>query len=235
MTSDAQWRVVLHGSRADIAVQPFEATWGCAVLAPSDEAEDDGADLAIILDPDTRPASPNSTTQVVWHPDAEGDAAVFARPWSVADDLFDVPPSARDDACLVIAPDASDAEAVVERLTETGLQVRVAAGATRELLADARVVVSLTAGLPPETFAVLAAGRLLVARADGRSFGLQPWIDHLPFSNEDDLVEVAHAVAAHPTAWTPIQAFGRQSAAPQRASQAIGRLVRRVQATTATQ
>lgn len=229
MSSRAPSHVVVVGSRAELAAQPFEAAWGDVRLAHPDDAEGDGADLAIILDPELSSAWSGSA-QVVWHPQA-GDS--WARPWPVADALFEVPPSTRDDTCLVLAPDPSDSEIVVERLTETGLEVRVAPGATRDSIEDARIVVCLTPGFAAETFAVLAAGRVLVAPASEQLLGLQAWVDHLPFSNTDELVEVAGAVAAHPDSWRPIQAFARQSAEPQRADQAVGRLVRRTQAMAA--
>jgi hypothetical protein len=109
------------------------------------------------------------------------------------------------------------------------VEVEVSAVATRELLARARIVVSLGPGLPPETFAVLASGRLLVSPARGPRYGLQPWIDHVTFSTEDELVQIVDALATFPASWLPLQVFGRQSAAPHRARHAIGRVVRRLQ------
>jgi hypothetical protein len=232
MSTPPKLQVVLVGERADLAARPFEAEWGrTRIAAPGEGGEN--ADLAIVLDPEVDAAGFAATRQVVWHPAAPGvhtAATAVSRPWPAADDLFDMLPSARDNGCLVIASETADGEGVGERLAERGLRVRVAPGATRELLAETRIVVSMTDGPPAETFGVLAAGRLLVAPAGGRTYGLQPWIDHATFSTEDDLVEVVDAFAAYPTAWAHVQGLGRQSAEPHRASKAVGRLVRRIQA-----
>ena len=223
--------VVLIGGSADLAAQPFEAPWGRVRVAAPDLASADGSHLAVFLDlhlerPDAPQAKP-----VVWHPaaaNAGSDAFVVSRPWPVANDVFDLPDNAHDGACLVLAPNGARAEPVVERLKERQLQVTVAEGATRDLLADARIVVSLTPELPAETFAVLAAGRLLVAQATERTYGLQAWIDYLPFANEDELVQVVGTLATYPRSWAPLRALGRQSAEAHRATRAIGRLIRRV-------
>ena len=219
--------VILIGDRAGIATQQFEAPWGRVRVAASGAASADEPHLAVILDPHLeRPGAKH----VVWHPSAAnaGDGAlVLARPWPVADDVFDLPDAAHDSACLVLAPDSESAQPVAERLEERRLQVTVAGGVTRESLADARIVVSLAPELPAEAFAVLAAGRLLVACADERTYGLQAWIDYVPFANEDELVQVADTLATYPRSWAPLRALGRQSAEAHRATRAIGRVVRR--------
>jgi hypothetical protein len=232
MSSRAPRQVALVGERADFAAQPFEADWGRVRIADQASAETDSADITVILDPALAATQSAAPTRVVWSPEAHAQAAptLITRPWPVADDLFELPPSSDSSKCLLLVPDGLDSGEVVERLTETGLTVTAGPGATRRLLAEARVVVCLSAELPAETFGILAAGRLLVAPATERTFGLQPWIDHLPFSSEEELVSVAGALAAYPKAWAPIRAFARQTAEPHRARRAIGRVVRRMQA-----
>jgi hypothetical protein len=232
MSAAAHWQVVLVGERAELAARPCEAEWGRLRLAAPGDVDSGDADLVIVLDPGADAAGFASAPQVIWHPAAASVAGAATRvssPWPVADDLFDVPRSPSDDGCLVIAPAMQDAEKVARRLTEAGLDVEVAPGATRELLAQARIVVSMTERAAPETFGVLAAGRLLVAPAWDRTHGLQPWIDHATFSNEEDIVATVGALAAYPTAWEQFEAVGRQTAEPHRSSNAVGRLVRRIQ------
>jgi hypothetical protein len=231
MTPGPSPNVVLIGTHADLAARPFEATWGRVDIIQSAAPEgEQSAEIAVILEPGLDQAGVNATTWAVWHPDATSveDGLVLPRPWPVADDLFEMPPSPHDGACLVLAPGGADVDPVVERLEERGLHARVAVGATRRLLAEARIVMSLTRALPAETFAVLAAGRLLVGPATDRTCGLQAWIDYVPFAHEDELVQIVDTLAAYPDSWGPIRALGRQSAEAHRASRAIGRLIRRV-------
>jgi hypothetical protein len=226
MTSSTRRKVVLVGERADLAARPFETEWGeVAIAAPGDA---DTADVVVILDPALAGTGSGSAARVVWHPAAHGAGHLVPRPWPVAEDLFEMPPSSRGNECLVLTGEGASPEKLVEDLTERGASVNVAPGATRELLASARIVVGLTPDLPAETFGILAAGRLLIARASERTFGLQPWIDHMPFSNEDDVAELINPLLACPEAWLPIQAFGRQTAEPHRATRAIARVARRM-------
>jgi hypothetical protein len=219
--------VVLVGERADLAARPFDTEWAHVSIAAASDPNRGTADLTIVLDPSLEPAPANSARQVVWHPAGTGVGAV-SRPWPVADDLFEIPPSPCDDTCLVLAPESADSSGAVERLTEEGSPVQVSAHATRELLAEARIVVCLGTELPAETFAVLAAGRLLVAPVARQTFGLQPGIDHLTFSHEDELVATVAALTTYPDAWAPFRAFARQTAEPHRAARALGRVVRRM-------
>jgi hypothetical protein len=226
MSSRTRWEVLLVGESADLAARPFEAEWARVSVAEA-SSQDGSADLVIVLDPELDPREAGEARRMGWHPAAGGPEAV-SRPWPVADDLFELPPSPRDDACLLLAPEGSDPSRTVERLTQRGLLVEVSGRATRDLLVHARIVACLGRNLPPETFAVLAAGRLLVAPAAERMFGLQPGIDHLAFSDEDELIATVDALATYPEAWAPVQAFARQTAEPHRAPRAIGRVVRRI-------
>jgi hypothetical protein len=230
MTGAPPVDVVLVGSHADVATQPFEAGWGRVRATQPGAADANDAQVAVFLDPGLERPPVASAKHVVWHPAANGagEALVVARPWPVADDLFEMPAGACEGACLVLTADAARAEPVVQRLEERGLRVRVATSATRELLSDARIVVSLTPELPAETFAVLAAGRLLVGPVTDRTCGLQAWVDYVPFAHEDELVQIVDSLAAYPNSWAPIRALGRQSADAHRASRAIGRVIRRV-------
>lgn len=231
MITTAPLNVAVVGGRAGLVAHPFETAWGHVQVHRPDEVDRVRADLTVILDPDLDPQRFNAANQVLWHPDppaVERRARIVARPWPVADDLFDMGPSPREDVCLVIAPDGTAADTVIQRLRERRLRVHVVPAVTPEVLADATIVVSLTEHLPAETFAILAARRLLVARGTDSTFGLQDWVDFVPFTRDDDLVQVADMLAACPGCWGSMRALARQSAEPYRASRALGRLVRRV-------
>ena len=225
--------ILLVAAHAGIVAQPFESARARVRIADPDDVGRERVDVAVILDRGLDPRRFRAARRVVWNPDVpaeENRALVMARPWPVADAIFDMQPSARGDMCLVLAPDGAP-DAIAGRLAERRLRVHVAPRATREGLAEATVVVSVGEGLPAETFAILASGRLLVAPATARTFGLQPWVDFMPYANDDDLVQLADMLVSCPGCWAQVRALARQSAESQRARRALERLARRITAT----
>ena len=233
MSSGGPPDILLVGAHAGVVAQPFESARARVRIRDPDEIGSERADVAVILDRGLDPRRFRAERRVVWNPDAlakERRALVMARPWPVADDIFDMQPSLQGDMCLVVTRDGAAADAMVRRLRERRLRVHVTPRVTREGLAEATVVVSVGEGLPAETFAILAARRLLVARATDRTFGLQPWVDFMPYANDDDLVQVADMLVSCPGCWAPSRALARQFAESQRASRALERLARRITA-----
>jgi hypothetical protein len=103
-----------------------------------------------------------------------------------------------------------DLEAVVRDLRDRRADVRAAAELTNEALERAAVVV--LADLD-EAFAVLAAGRVLVAPRTEPTFGLLAGVDHLAYDSDREAAAYADAAASFPDAFAPIVAMGRLAAA----------------------
>ncbi len=110
-------------------------------------------------------------------------------------------------------------EAVAKDLRDQRMDFRVAPRVTVADLEWAGVVVldSLAAA-----FAVLAAGRLLVAPRARPSFGLLAGIDHLAYDDPREAAAYAAAAATFPQAFEPVRAMATLSV--QWASAVYGRL-----------
>jgi hypothetical protein len=128
---------------------------------------------------------------------------------------------------LVAGGDEASRASAVAKLLPRRLDAWGAERLTRADLERASVVALLGAygePMPPEAPAVLAAGRVLLAPQVEPAFGLQPWSDHLPYENEDDLVRTADAAQTYPAAFEPIVAMGVLAAEAHLASAVYHRL-----------
>ena len=101
--------------------------------------------------------------------------------------------------------------------------MRAAARLTVAELQRAAVVV-LAGPLAAGAFAVLAAGRLLIAPRVTPAFGLLAGIDHLAYDSEREAAAYADAAVTFPDAFEPVSAMAALAAETQRASAVYGRL-----------
>ena len=137
-------------------------------------------------------------------------------PLPTRDTVFALSPGA---GILVVG----DGDGIVKDLRERGAPVRAAARLTVAELQRAAVVV-LAGPLAAGAFAVLAAGRLLVAPRATPAFGLLAGIDHLAYDSEREAAAYADAAATFPDAFEPVAAMAALAAETQRASAVYGRL-----------
>lgn len=172
-----------------------------------------------------RPARPDEHhEELVIGPAGEG---LWRRaPWPAADALFDLPPASAAPA-LLVGSEAGLGDAVAERAAARGVSMRHAERLDAATLASAGCVVlaeSPGGALPSRAFAVLAAGRLLIAPRLRTTFGLEDTLDHLEFADPDEAVTAAQAFAADPETFGRVVAWGRLKAEQQRASVVYARL-----------
>lgn len=172
-----------------------------------------------------RPARPDEHhEELVIGPAGEG---LWRRaPWPAADALFDFPPASAAPA-LLVGSEAGLGDAVAERAAARGVSMRHAEWLDAATLASAGCVVlaeSPGGALPSRAFAVLAAGRLLIAPRLRTTFGLEDTLDHLEFADPDEAVTAAQAFAADPETFGRVVAWGRLKAEQQRASVVYARL-----------
>jgi hypothetical protein len=228
--------------------------WGeAATLAPGDPLPKPAPDFVVALEgadalpggePDVRwlaagaqegQATRDATGRRLVAP--SGDRLWSRAPLPVRDELFDLPPAAAGAAVLVVTTDELRNAPLLEKLAARGLPLRTAPRLTADGLASAGTVAfppSVRAGgpvweredaLPAAAIAVLAARRFLIAPRAGVTFGLQPGVDHLAASTDEEVVQYADAVGTFPESFALQVALGRIAAERQRASVVYGRLV----------
>jgi hypothetical protein len=145
-----------------------------------------------------------------------GEGLWSRAPWPVRDELFDLP--AGPPVALVVGDGAAELE-------RRGLAVTAAERLTAEALVAADVVVhGAGSWLPGDALAVLAAGRVLVTRAEP-VFGLVPGLDHLRAEAPEHAADLVQAVLADPAPFAALRAFGRLAAERHRAAGVYARLL----------
>ncbi len=147
---------------------------------------------------------------------AAGEGLWRRAPWPVRDTVFALSPGA---GILV----AGDGDGIVKDLRDRDAPVRAAARLTVAELQRAAVVV-LADSLAAGAFAVLAAGRLLIAPRATPTFGLLAGVDHLAYDSDREAAAYADAAATFPDAFEPVAAMAALTAETQRASAVYGRL-----------
>lgn len=147
-------------------------------------------------------------------------------PLPAADRLFTLR-GRRGQGVLVVGEDAAERAGAVQRLIDRRVPARAPdAPGLEDLAAAAVVAVVGTPGtpLPAVAFAVLAAGRLLLAPRAHPAFGLAPGVDHLAHGSADELAQAAGSACAFPEAFALVAAMGGLAADAQRASLVYGRV-----------
>lgn len=114
-----------------------------------------------------------------------------------------------------------DGGPIAQDLRDRRAEVRSAPRLTLAELERAAVVVLAGAR---GAFAVLAAGRVLVAPRAAPSFGLLAGIDHLAYDSDREAAAYADAAVSFPAACEPIAAMAALTAESRRASTVYGRL-----------
>jgi hypothetical protein len=149
-------------------------------------------------------------------------------PWPAADVLFDLTDAGAPAADpLLVGAERGLRDAVAERAAERGVALRQAERLDAATIAGAGCVVfaeSPGGALPSRAFAVLAAGRLLIAPRLQTSFGLEDGLDHVEFADPDEAVTAVEAFAADPETFGRVLSWGRLKAEQQRASVVYARL-----------
>jgi hypothetical protein len=170
-----------------------------------------------------------------------GDGLWSRAPWPVRDDLFDLPPPPPG-AGLLVVTGAHDHGELLEKLAARAIAVVAEPELTADALAAAAAVAfpPVTEGdpvpgarqdaLPAAVFAPLAARRPLIAPRVRVTFGLLPAVDHLAASTDDEVVQYADALLAHPEAFALQVELGRVAAERRRASAVYARLVAELEA-----
>jgi hypothetical protein len=168
-----------------------------------------------------------------------GDGLWSRSAWPVRDDLFELAAAGPAAGLLVVTDDEARDAALLEKLAGRGIAATTAAELSAEGLAGAAAVAfppsadekgdyvpgARQEALPAAAFAVLAAGRPLIAPRARTDFGVHAGVDHLAASTDDDVVQYADALRAMPEAFALQLALGRIAAERQRASVFYGRLL----------
>jgi hypothetical protein len=211
--------VVAEPAAASVAGLDGAFDWGEAVTAVPDAVPD--ADVVLTLAPEGILA----------------DGSLWSRAaWPVRDDLFGGHPPG--EGLLVVADEDRDA-GLLAKLAGRGIAHRaISSPSAGDVLAAAAVAfppapgadgkyvpASLQEAVPALAFAPLAARRPLILPRARVTFGLLPGVDHLAASTDDDVVQYADALLAHPAAFRIQVALGAIAAERQRASVVYGRLV----------
>lgn len=164
-----------------------------------------------------------------------GDALWSRGAWPVHDDLF--ADHAAGAGLLVVGGGERDA-GLLAKLADRAIPHRaVAAPSADDVLAAAAVAFppapggdgkyapgTLADAVPAAAFAPLAARRPLILPRARVTFGLLPGADHLAASTDDEVVQYADALLAHPDAFRIQVALGAIAAERRRASVVYGRL-----------
>ncbi|MFL5782707.1 MAG: hypothetical protein ACJ760_15420 [Thermoleophilaceae bacterium] len=156
--------------------------------------------------------------------------------WPVRDDLF---AEHAPGAGVLVVGDAERDGGLLAKLAAQEIPHRAVPVASAEDVLAAAVVAfppapghdgryvpgSLRDAVPAAAFAPLAARRGLILPRAQVTFGLLPGSDHLAASTDDEVVQYAAALLAHPDAFRIQVALGAIAAERQRASVVYGRLV----------
>lgn len=249
--------VVAEPAAAGLAGLDGSFEWGAAEVAQPAAPVD--ADFVVALGaaavagrpPDVRllgdgeGAAPPTGTRLVA---TAGDGLWSRAAWPVRDDLFDLPPPPTGAPLLVIASDAERDATLLEKLAGRGIAFESAPELSAPALAAAGAVAFPPApdaegdyvpgarqdAVPAAAFAPLAARRALIAPRARVTFGLQPAVDHLAASTDDDVVQYADALRSFPDAFALQLALGRVAAERQRASVLYGRLAAELESSART-
>jgi hypothetical protein len=217
-------RVALLGADDDLALAGAEGrfAWGEIVAAPAGEA------LTIEL---VRGA-PARSGALAWDGGratlgAAGDPAPARRlPWPAGPRAFGLPEPPPGAPALLAGP-AELTAPIADRLGERGIDCECRDRVTLAALGAAGVVhiaAAADAPPPPETMAVLAAGRVLVLGRHEPLFGLQPGIDCHIEATADGIAQRIEAAVAWPDAFDLTRAMARVAAACHRTDVVLHRL-----------
>jgi hypothetical protein len=215
-------RVALLGEPSDLELAGVEGrfAWGDVTRGQADDA------LAIEL---VR-TDPRSDGAIEWRAGSaslrrDGEPVWRRLPWPAGTRPFDLRPPANGTA-LIVGP-AELADPIAERLDDRGVAVSRRERLVLEALSSATVVCLPAedgAPPPPETMAVLAAGRLLVTGRCEPGFGLQSGIECFMESTADRAAQRAEAAMRWPAAFDVMRGLGRVAAAHHRADVLLHRL-----------
>jgi hypothetical protein len=212
--------IVAEPDAAGLAGLDGSFEWGEALTAAPDAVPD--ADVVLTLVPEGIAVS---------------DGSLWSRAaWPTRDDLFDAHPEG--EGLLVVADPERDS-GLLAKLAQRGIaHSAVATPSAGDVLGAAAVAFAPAPGadgryvpdtraeaVPAPAFAALAARRPLILPRARTTFGLLPGVDHLAASTDDDVVQYADALLAHPRAFAIQVVLGAIAAERQRASVVYGRLV----------
>jgi hypothetical protein len=237
-------RLAIVAEPADSRIAGLRGTqaWGEAATLSADNAAGLAAfqpDVVLALGDAPLPLAPAGRL-VRWWEDApagtdygvlqlapRGDGLWSRAPWPVNDDLFMLAPSDGPPEALLVGGTEERREDLLGKLTEREVRTRVRDELAVSYLTRAAAVILLgedDEALPARAMAVLAARRVLIAPRCRVTFGLQPGIEFLGCDYDDDAMEWARVVVAHPEAFDSLRAMGALAAERHRASTAYGRL-----------
>jgi len=147
-------------------------------------------------------------------------------PWPAADALFDLPPAGAG-AALLVGSKSGLRDAVAERAAARNVPLGCTERLDASALAGAGCIVLAEApggALPARSFAVLAAGRLLIVPRLTTAFGLEDGLDHLEYADPDEAVTAVESFSADPGTFARLLLWGRLKAEQQRSSVVYARL-----------